>query len=98
MGLAQAWMVAVIIGREVAVTMLRGLAGMRGVVIPASPLGKIKMVTQVVAILALILGQEEHLQLLSTLGYTALWFAVSAALVSAVDYYIRFSRIPLKFT
>ena len=62
MGLAPAWMVAVIIGRELAVTTLRGFAYARGVVIPASPLGKMKMVAQVVAILALILGEEERLQ------------------------------------
>ena len=53
MDLAPAWMVAVIIGREFAVTGLRSLAYARGVAIPASPLGKIKMVAQVVAILAL---------------------------------------------
>mgnify|MGYP003694744377 CR=1 FL=1 len=51
MDLAQSWMVAVIIGREFAVTTLRSLAYARGVAMPASPLGKIKMVAQVVAIL-----------------------------------------------
>ena len=56
MGLAPAWMVAIIIGRELAVTALRNRAYSRGVPMPASPLGKIKMVAQVVAILALILG------------------------------------------
>src|SRR5260221_7048679 len=56
MDLAPAWMVAIIIGREFAVTGLRSLAYSRGVAMPASSLGKIKMVAQVVAILALILG------------------------------------------
>src|SRR5579862_7233037 len=56
MDLASAWMVTVIIGREFAVTGLRSLAYARGIAIPASPLGKIKMVAQVVAILALILA------------------------------------------
>jgi CDP-diacylglycerol--glycerol-3-phosphate 3-phosphatidyltransferase len=96
MGLAPAWMVAVIIGRELAVTTLRGIAYARGVVIPASPLGKIKMVAQVVAILALILGEEERLQPLAMVGYAALWVVVAAALISAADYYRRFSRIPAK--
>src|SRR6476646_2084628 len=59
MDLAPAWMVAVIIGREFAVTGLRSLAYARGVVVAASPLGKIKMVVEVVAILALILGRGE---------------------------------------
>ena len=43
-GLAPAWMVAIIIGREFAVTGLRNLAYSRGIAMPASPLGKIKMV------------------------------------------------------
>ena len=96
MGLAPAWMVAIIIGRELAVTTLRSIAYARGVVIPASPLGKVKMVAQVVAILALILGEEERLQPLGTLGYAALWVVVATALISAADYYRRFSRIPSK--
>src|SRR5436305_7464800 len=54
MGMAPAWMVAVIIGREFAVTGLRSLTYARGVAIPASRLGKVKMVAQVIAILALI--------------------------------------------
>src|ERR671915_2445292 len=61
MDLAPAWMVAIILGREFAVTVLRSIAHSRGVVISASPLGKFKMVSQVVAILALILG-DEHVQ------------------------------------
>ena len=96
MELAPAWMVAVIIGRELAVTTLRSIAYARGVVIPASPLGKVKMVGQVVAILALILGEEDRLQPLAALGYAALWVVVATALISAVDYYRRFSRIPAK--
>src|ERR1700730_15186248 len=56
MELASAWMVAVIIGREFAVTGLRSLAYARGVAIAASPLGKIKMVAQVVPILGLLLA------------------------------------------
>src|SRR5262249_26939307 len=44
MGLAPAWMVAVIIGREFAVTALRSLTYARGAAIPASRLGKVKMI------------------------------------------------------
>jgi CDP-diacylglycerol--glycerol-3-phosphate 3-phosphatidyltransferase len=89
MDLAQSWMVAVIVGREFAVTTLRSLAYARGVAIPASPLGKIKMVAQVVAILALILahGTPE----LQIIGQAALWVVVITALVSAADYFRRFN-------
>ncbi|MDE3157034.1 MAG: CDP-diacylglycerol--glycerol-3-phosphate 3-phosphatidyltransferase [Acidobacteriota bacterium] len=88
--LAPAWMVAIIIGRELAVTGLRSIALARGVVIPASPLGKVKMVSQVVAILALILGSGQFGQL-QVIGQLALWVVVVTAVVSAADYYRRFS-------
>ena len=94
--LATAWIVAIIIGREFAVTGLRSLAYARGLVIPASPLGKIKMVAEVVAILALILshagasGEENGLYVV---GQVALWVVVTAALVSAADYFRRFNSV-----
>jgi len=92
MDLAPGWMVVVILGREFLVTVLRSIAHARGVVIPASPLGKVKMVTQVIAILALILGRD-HLQQFFVLGTIALWVAVITALVSGIDYYRKFSYL-----
>ena len=40
MGRASAWMVAVILGREYAVTVLRSIAHAKGYALPASPLGR----------------------------------------------------------
>jgi CDP-diacylglycerol--glycerol-3-phosphate 3-phosphatidyltransferase len=91
MDLAPAWMVAVILGREFAVTVLRSIAHGKGVVIAASPLGKFKMLSEVVAILALILGQE-HLQRFYVIGMIALWIAMLTATVSGIDYYRKFVR------
>jgi CDP-diacylglycerol--glycerol-3-phosphate 3-phosphatidyltransferase len=85
-------MVLVILGREFAVTVLRGVAYSRGVVIAASPLGKLKMVSQVVAILLLILGYD-HLQRFFILGRIALWVAVITAVASGLDYYRRFNHV-----
>ena len=89
--LAPAWMVAVILGREFAVTVLRSLANARGIVIAASPLGKLKMLAEVIAILALILGQD-HLQQFAVIGTIALWVAMLTATVSGIDYYRRYAR------
>lgn len=83
--LAPAWMVVVILCREFAVTVLRSVAHARGHALPASPLGKVKLVAQVSAILILILGRG-HMQDFFILGQIALWVATIAALVSAVDY------------
>ena len=87
----------VIIGREFAVTGLRSIAYARGLTMPASPLGKLKMVSQVVAILLLILGWE-RMPLLLLAGQAALWVVLATALVSAVDYYRRFNRAMSQLT
>ena len=90
--LAPAWMVALIIGREFAITGLRSLAYTKGITMPASPLGKIKMISQVTAILLLILGWRP-VPWLAPVGYVALWVVMITAVVSAVDYYRRFQRL-----
>ena len=92
MELARAWMVVVILGREFFVTVLRSIAHARGHALPASPLGKIKLIAQVTAILILILGKG-HTQGFFVLGQIALWVATIAALVSAVDYSRRINAL-----
>lgn len=94
--LAPAWIVAIILGRELGVTVLRSIAYSKGITIVASPLGKLKMVSEVVAIVFLILGRE-YLQEFFVLGQIALWVVLVAALVSAFDYYRRFhEKLTLK--
>jgi CDP-diacylglycerol--glycerol-3-phosphate 3-phosphatidyltransferase len=85
-GLVPAWIVAVIVGRELAVTGLRSLASARGRPFPASPLGKIKMVAQVLTVLLLLVGHQGN-TVLFTLGQVALWVVVVTAVASAFDYY-----------
>ena len=92
MDLAPAWIAAMIIGREFAVTVLRSIANGKGLVIPASSMGKLKMAAEVTAILALILGQVEDLKPLHVIGTVALWFALLTATISGVEYYRHFAR------
>ena len=73
-------------------TVLRSMAHARGHALPASPLGKVKLVAQVGAILILILGRG-HMRDFFILGQVALWIATVAALVSAVDYSRRINAI-----
>jgi CDP-diacylglycerol---glycerol-3-phosphate 3-phosphatidyltransferase len=94
--LAPAWMVAIIIGREIAVTGLRGIAQTLGHIMPASPLGKLKMVAEVVAVLLLMLGPELSADLRQPaliLGHAALWTVLALALWSAVEYYQTFAAV-----
>src|SRR5256886_11501354 len=80
LGLAKAWMVVIIIGREFAVSGLRSIAAQNGVTIAASPLGKTKTISQVVAIALLIVSYE-----LGEVRFTselALWAVVLFSIVS----------------
>ena len=89
---APAWIVALIIGREFAITGLRSLAHTRGFTMPASPLGKLKMSLQVATILLLIVGWGS-LPALRPVGYVMLWIVLVVAVVSAADYYLKFQRL-----
>jgi CDP-diacylglycerol---glycerol-3-phosphate 3-phosphatidyltransferase len=88
----QAWIVVVIIGRELAVTGLRAVAAGVGVIVPASRLAKWKTVSQYVAVTMLIVekgfgSSGFHLGATAILGG-----ALALTVVSAVDYFYRFFR------
>jgi CDP-diacylglycerol---glycerol-3-phosphate 3-phosphatidyltransferase len=87
---APAWMVVLIVGREFAVSGLRGIAAAEGYTIRASELGKTKMIAQVVAISFLLLSIR-HPQL-AAIAYWMMWGVVLFAIVSAVDYFRKFWR------
>lgn len=88
----QAWMVVLIVAREVAVTGLRGIATTQGLVIAASNWGKAKLIFQSMAAIGLTLhykylGIDFHL-----LGTFLLWIALVITLYSGLDYFYRFYR------
>ncbi len=83
-----AWMVSLILAREFAVGALRNVAATEGVVISSGWSGKVKTVTQMVAVSLLIihnqLGEFRHLAPLS------LWIAVGITVFSGVEYFVRY--------
>jgi CDP-diacylglycerol--glycerol-3-phosphate 3-phosphatidyltransferase len=87
-----AWTAVVIIGRELAVTGLRGVALSMGAVVPASSLGKAKTVSQYVAITVLILekGVSPDLAVFHLFSRAVLWVALALTVISGVDYFYRF--------
>ena len=88
MGLAPAWMVVIVIGRDFTVMGLRNIAAAEGLTIPASALGKAKMVLEVVTVCILILAAK-HL-MFRLLGTLLLWLVVISAVVSAAHYFMVF--------
>ena len=91
--LAPAWMVVVIVGREFVVSGMRSIAASRGVIIAASPWGKGKTISQVVAIALLLLtGILERWVPYGNLGVAALWVVMVLALLSMFHYFAGFVK------
>ncbi len=91
LGLAPAWMVTIIVGREFAVTGLRFIALERNVAISANAWGKAKTTTQIIAVSLLIFGS--HLGPFRALGPIVLWIALILTIISMVVYFRQNWRI-----
>jgi CDP-diacylglycerol---glycerol-3-phosphate 3-phosphatidyltransferase len=89
LGMVRAWMVVIIIGREFAVSGLRSIAAHEGFSIEVSTLGKGKMVTQVAAVVGILLGRKYGGWVQDT-ATILLWAVVFFALVSMVQYFREF--------
>ena len=83
-----AWVAMVIIAREFAVSGLRIAAGQQGVVIPASGLGKVKTIVQVLAVLALIAASDPDAMWVQALVY----LMVAITVASGADYFLNFRK------
>ena len=81
-------MVVIIIGRDFTVMGLRNIAASEGLTIPASALGKTKMVLEVVTVCLLILAAKHPM--FRVTGTLLLWLVVISAVVSAAHYFMVF--------
>ena len=86
------WIVIVIVGREIAVTGLRGIAVSQGIVIPASGWGKFKTVFEAASIFFLILNGEYFSIDFHFVGMVLLWIAFLLAVYSGVAYFRKFLK------
>jgi len=86
------WMVVVIIGRELAVTGLRGLASVEGHVMAASKLGKAKALAQNIAIGALLFHFETIGANAHDVGMAFLVLATVLTLLSGYRYFAQYFR------
>ena len=96
--LVPAWVAVVVIGREFLVSGLRSIAASEGFTIEASGLGKLKMIVQIVSVVAVILDLRwkewplfgNYFFPVHWIAYLAIWFMVCVSLGSAVDYFAAF--------
>jgi len=83
-----AWVVVIIIARELAVTGLRLAALAENKVIPASKWGKIKTISQIIAIIVIILNVPIGI-FGKSLGWLLMFVAVVLTILSGIDYFIK---------
>jgi len=93
LGWVPAWIVCVIIGRELAVTGLRNIIAEKGEDLSASQLGKFKTGFQIAAIIPLLIhypffGLNAH-----AIGIFFLWGALAFTLWSGTHYFIKFRKL-----
>lgn len=88
-GRVQAWMVVLIVGRDLAITGLRGIAAAQNVIIQANDFGKATMIAEVIAVALLILNWPA---ISMSLGQAALVVAILLSLVSGGVYFQKFWR------
>ena len=91
-GKVPAWLVFIIIGRDITITGLRSIAASQGLIINASRTGKNKMISQTVGLSFLLLAVPTIQPLLDTVGMIFLWLSVALSYWSARDYCRQFFR------
>ena len=88
-----AWMVCIIVGRELAVTGLRNIIAGKGEDISASWLGKYKTGFQIAAAIPLLIHYPYFGINIHAIGFFFLLGALVFTIWSGVDYFIRFRRL-----
>ena len=89
------WMVIVILGREFIITGMRQVAAAQGIVIAAGTTGKIKTITQMIAIPLLIL-ENWPFSLFSfdlPMDQKFLWIALVMTVVSGTEYIVKNKKL-----
>jgi CDP-diacylglycerol--glycerol-3-phosphate 3-phosphatidyltransferase len=84
-----AWVVCIIIGRELAVTGLRNIIAEKGEDLSASNLGKFKTGFQIAAIIPLMIHFPFFGLNVQAIGNLFLWGALVFTIWSGVDYFVR---------
>ena len=94
LGRIPAWLVLVILCREIIITGLRGIAASSGIVVPASGLGKIKSIIQYIGIGTLIfplgLVPIPHLH---QIGLAIVYVSLVLTIWSGIDYFYKLKQI-----
>jgi CDP-diacylglycerol--glycerol-3-phosphate 3-phosphatidyltransferase len=92
-GWVPAWMVCIIIGREIAVTGLRNIIAEKGEDVSASNLGKYKTGFQIAAAIPLLIHYPFFGLDTIVIGRFFLWGALIFTIWSGADYFFKFRKL-----
>lgn len=92
LGRAPAWVIALIIIREIVITGIRSIASLNGFVISASSLGKAKTFTQNTAFIFLILHFSIFKIPVHLIGTIILYIALLLTWISGIDYIVKYAK------
>ena len=90
-GLLPFWVLVLVLGRELLITLLRGVGATQGLIIAATPFGKTKTISQMLAVTLLML--ERPYPALGGVAFVAVALAVLFTLFSGLDYLWRYRRL-----
>lgn len=98
LGRIHAWVVVLLLTREISITALRGIASAEGLVIAAGQLGKEKTAFQLIGILCLIIHFPQPLLFVDTVlswhkvGLYTIYISLVLSLFSALEYFHLFAK------
>ncbi len=88
-----AWIVVVLVAREIMVTGLRAVAAAEGIVVAAADLGKYKMVLQALAVEGLLIHYTYwHVDFFAG-GMFMLWLTLAISIWSGLEYYVKVAAV-----
>jgi len=89
LGKVSAWVVFIILAREFIVSIFRAIAAADGIVIAASIYGKLKTISQMIAIIILLMNNYPFSQWNIPMDMIMVYVATGLTLVSGLDYIIK---------
>ena len=89
LGNISSWVVSIVIAREFIISGIRLIATEKNIVIAASPLGKLKTVSQMLSVILMLLSIEA----ISFITDISIWLMCILSVVSLLDYIIKNKKV-----
>ena len=89
LGNISSWIVSIVIAREFIISGIRLIATEKNIIIAASPLGKLKTVSQMLSVILMLLSIEA----ISSITDISIWLMCILSVVSLLDYIIKNKKV-----